>query len=74
MNNQLEMRQQINGILSQTVANLINQGASFTMMEDALYKILLEVKDGAHREFIASITTSPENIERQEEEESQEEE
>lgn len=66
--NQLEVRQQINEILAQTVASLINQGASFTMLEDALYKILLEVKDGAQREFIASITTSQENEEKQEEE------
>lgn len=66
--NQLEIRQQINEIFSQTVASLINQGASFTMLEDALYKILLEVKDGAQREFIASITTSQENEEKQEEE------
>lgn len=54
--NQLELRQQVNQLLSQTVSSLINQGVSFTMVEDALYKILSEVKDGAHREFLASVT------------------
>lgn len=58
--NQLELRLRVQNILTQNINSLINQGVSFTMLEDALYKILIEVKDGAQREFLASVTAPAE--------------
>lgn len=63
---ELEMKQQVKAIFSQTINTLLNQGASFTMIEDALYPVLLQVKDGSTRELIDSLN-KPEEEPSQEE-------
>ncbi len=54
--NELELRIRVQNTLEQTVDSMINQGVSFTMVEDALYKALSNVKDKAYQELIISVS------------------
>lgn len=50
----LQTRLELQGSLQQYVENLLNNGISAAMMEDALNKTLLYVKDRAVTEFLIS--------------------
>lgn len=54
--NELELRIRVQNTLEQTIDSMINQGVSFTMVEDALYKTLSNVKDKAYQELIISVS------------------
>lgn len=54
--NELELRIRVQNTLEQTVDSMIKQGVSFTMVEDALYKTLSNVKDKAYQELIISVS------------------
>lgn len=50
--NDLQTRLELQGSIQQYIENLLNQGISAAMMEDALNKVLLFVKDKAVTEFL----------------------
>lgn len=68
--NELELRFRVQSTLENTVGSLVNQGVSFTMVEDALYKTLSNVKDKAYQELLISVSApAPTEEEKEEKEE-----
>ncbi len=58
--NELELRIRVQGMVKQWVNNfMLSNGVSATVMEDALNKVVSELKDAVMQEFIASVTTVP---------------
>lgn len=67
--NELELRIRVQNTLESTINSLINQGVSFTMVEDALYKMLTNIKDKAYQELLISVSApAPTDEEKKEEE------
>ena len=64
--NTYEMRLRVQNTVQQTVENILAQGVSATLVEDALYKALAGVKDLSQQEFIISISTPPTQEEEEE--------
>lgn len=58
--NELQVRLELQGSIQQYIENFLNQGIPATMMEDALNKVLLFVKDKAVTEFLISAQTQQE--------------
>lgn len=57
--NELELRIRVQGMVKQWVNNfMLSNGVSATVMEDALNKVVSELKDAVMQEFIASVTAS----------------
>lgn len=55
--NELELRIRVQGMVKQWVNNfMLSNGVSATVMEDALNKVVSELKDAVMQEFIASVT------------------
>jgi len=55
--NELELRARVQGMVKQWVNNfMLSNGVSATLMEDALNKVISELKDAVMQEFIASVT------------------
>lgn len=55
--NELELRIRVQGMTKQWVNDfMINNGVSATIMEDALTKVLVELKDASLQEFLASVS------------------
>lgn len=58
--NELELRIRVQGMVKQWVNNfMLSNGVSATIMEDALNKVISELKDAVMQEFIASVTAIP---------------
>lgn len=58
--NELELRIRVQGMVKQWVNNfMLSNGVSATVMEDALNKVVSELKDAVMQEFIASVTAVP---------------
>lgn len=58
--NELELRIRVQGMVKQWVNNfMLSNGVSATIMEDALNKVISELKDAVMQEFIASVTAVP---------------
>ncbi len=58
--NELELRIRVQGMAKQWVNNfMLSNGVSATIMEDALNKVISELKDAVMQEFIASVTAVP---------------
>lgn len=67
--NELELRIRVQNTLEDMINSLAQQGVSFTMVEDALYKILSNVKDKAYQELLISVSAPAPTDEEKEEEE-----
>lgn len=62
--NELELRIRVQGMVKQWVNNfMLSNGVSATIMEDALNKVISELKDAVMQEFIASVTAVPQSEE-----------
>lgn len=58
--NQFEVRMRVQSMIDDQVMKLINVNCvSPSVVEDALNKILVRVKDLAYQEFLTSITVDP---------------
>ena len=73
--NELELRVRVQGMVKQWVNNfMLSNGVSATVMEDALNKVVSELKDAVMQEFIASVTApqppTPTLVEEEDKEES----
>lgn len=64
---QLELKKQLQSALTDFTNNALSQGVSFSMMEDALYKLLVEIKDGVQREFIMELQQNKSAFQEEEE-------
>lgn len=69
--NELELRIRVQNTLQDTVDNMVQQGVPFTMVEDALYKVLSIAKDRAYQELLYSLT-APAPTENEDSEEKEE--
>lgn len=67
--NELELRLRVQNTIESAVNSLAEQGVSFTMLEDALYKTLVNIKDKAYQEFIISVSIPAQEEQPREEEE-----
>lgn len=67
--NELELRIRVQNTLEDMINSLVQQGVSFTMVEDALYKMLSNVKDKAYQELLISVSAPAPTDEEKEEEE-----
>lgn len=54
--NELELRIRVQNTLEETIDSITKQGVSFTLVEDALYKMLFMVKDKAYQELLISVS------------------
>lgn len=69
--NELELRIRVQNTLQDTVDSMVQQGVPFTMVEDALYKVLSITKDRAYQELLYSLT-APAPTENEDSEEKEE--
>lgn len=68
--NELELRVRVNNTFEDVINSLVQQGVSFTMVEDALYKVLSNVKDKAYQELLISVSApAPTEDDKEEEKE-----
>ena len=65
--NQFEVRMRVQSMVDEQVMRLIEVNhVSPSIVEDAINKVLVKVKDMAYQEFLTSITVKPDEAERQE--------
>lgn len=65
--NQFEVRMRVQSMVDEQVMRLIEVNhVSPSIVEDAINKVLVKVKDMAYQEFLASITVNPDEISEQE--------
>lgn len=65
--NQFEVRMRVQSMVDEQVMRLIEVNhVSPSVVEDAINKVLVKVKDMAYQEFLTSITVSPDETSKQE--------
>lgn len=65
--NQFEVRMRVQSMVDEQVMRLIEVNhVSPSIVEDAINKVLVKVKDMAYQEFLTSITVNPDKTEEQE--------
>lgn len=64
--NQFEVRMRVQSMVDEQIMRLIEVNhVSPSVVEDAINKVLVKVKDMAYQEFLASITVKPDETEGQ---------
>lgn len=65
--NQFEVRMRVQSMVDEQVMRLIEVNhVSPSIVEDAINKVLVKVKDMAYQEFLTSITVNPDKMDNQE--------
>ena len=65
--NQFEVRMRVQSMVDEQVMRLIEVNhVSPSIVEDAINKVLVKVKDMAYQEFLTSITVNPNETDKQE--------
>ena len=65
--NQFEVRMRVQSMVDEQIMRLIEVNhVSPSVVEDAINKVLVKVKDMAYQEFLTSITINPDKTEGQE--------